>query len=159
MAYCKGCIEKDLKIEELQETVRAKAKLRYRETKGGRGVLRPFHPFFTDAFQRECPRRGDRQERGRESPATQATGEPGYARRLPIKSSTETQARSVPTAALRLLTEKEKKSDGDRECAFKAGEAPLSPPPQGVPGLPERVQSQAPRCFRRVSTGTRSPRR
>src|SRR5208337_2389914 len=38
MAYCKDCIEKDLKIAKLQETITGlKAQLRYRERKEGEG--------------------------------------------------------------------------------------------------------------------------
>lgn len=40
MAYCKGCIEKDLQIEELKETIRLlQAKLRYRERKEQEGYF------------------------------------------------------------------------------------------------------------------------
>ena len=47
MAYCKGCIEKELKIAELKETIKGfKAKLRYRERKEEEGYFGANHPFI-----------------------------------------------------------------------------------------------------------------
>ena len=64
MAYCKDCIEKDLKITELQETVKGlKAQLRYRERKeedGAFGLSTPSSkkPFKENASEEKTHKKG-----------------------------------------------------------------------------------------------------
>jgi len=64
MAYCKGCIEKELKIATLEETIKGlKAQLRYRERKeeeGPFGLSTPSSkmPFKTNASEEKTNRKG-----------------------------------------------------------------------------------------------------
>ena len=56
MAYCKACIEKDLKIAELQETIKGiKAQLRYRERKQEEGPLGLSTPSSKVPFKDNAP--------------------------------------------------------------------------------------------------------
>jgi hypothetical protein len=56
MAYCKGCIEKDLKIEELKETIKAlQAKLRYRKRKEEEGFFGASTPSSHVPFKENAP--------------------------------------------------------------------------------------------------------
>lgn len=56
MAYCKGCIEKDLKIAELEETIKGlKAQLRYRERKEEEGAFGLSTPSSKVLFKDNAP--------------------------------------------------------------------------------------------------------
>lgn len=56
MAYCKDCIEKDLKIAELKETVKGlQAKLRYRERKEAEGIFGLSTPSSKIPFKETAP--------------------------------------------------------------------------------------------------------
>src|SRR4030042_1735694 len=56
MAYCEACIEKDLKIAELQETVKGlQAKLRYRERKEKEGPFGISTPSSRAPFKDNAP--------------------------------------------------------------------------------------------------------
>jgi transposase len=56
MAYCKGCIEKDLKIEELKETVESlQAQLKYRVRKDEEGYFGDSTPSSKVLFKKNAP--------------------------------------------------------------------------------------------------------
>ena len=143
MAYCKGCIEKDLKIEELKEAVRLlQAKLRYRTRKEEEGYFGASTPSSRMPFKENAPEENTNRKGG---------GVPGHAGHGRPVHTEETADRimdldtgaTCPDCGGSSHREGRKKSHGDRKRAFKAGEAPLSPSPQGVHGLPEGVESQA----------------
>ena len=54
MAYCKGCIEKELKIAELEERIKGlQAQLRYRQRKEEEGFFGASTPSSEGALQGE----------------------------------------------------------------------------------------------------------
>jgi transposase len=56
MAYCKACLEKDLKIEELKETIKSlQAKLKYRERKEQEGYFGASTPSAKMPFKENTP--------------------------------------------------------------------------------------------------------
>ena len=144
MAYCKGCIEKDLKIEELKETIKSlQAQLKYREEKGRGRILRGLHPFFEDALQEECPL-DETNKKGGGVPGHAGHGRPTHTE----DTADEVIDLDVGDICPRLRgsshREGSKKSHGHRERPCETGEAPLPPPPQDMHELPEGVEGKSP---------------
>lgn len=66
MAYCRGCIEKELKIAELEETVKGlKAQLRYRERKEKEGYFGASTPSSKKPFKENTSEKAKKKRGGR----------------------------------------------------------------------------------------------
>ena len=79
MAYCKGCIDKELKIAELEETVKGlKAQLRYRERKEKEGYFGASTPSSKKPFKENTSERA--QKKGGGVPGHEGHGRRSHAR-------------------------------------------------------------------------------
>jgi transposase len=78
MAYCKGCIEKDLKIEELKETIKSlQAKLNYRQRKEAEGFFGASTPSSKVPFKENAPEE-KRNRKGGGVPGHTGHGRPAH---------------------------------------------------------------------------------
>jgi transposase len=84
MAYCKGCIEKDLKIAELEETIKGlKAQLRYRERKEEEGY------FGASTPSSKLPFKENTAEEKKNSKGGGVPGHKGHGRRTHTEESAD----------------------------------------------------------------------